>query len=50
MMTIINFLVCCAALALFFYIGSFVLTFVISLIAMIIAAIVAVIKAIFGID
>lgn len=50
MMTIINFLVGCAALALFFYIGSFVITFVLSVVAMIIAAIIAVFKAIFGID
>lgn len=50
MMTIINFLVGCAALALFFYIGSFVLSFIIMVFASIIALIIAGVKAIFGID
>lgn len=50
MMTIINFLLGCVFLVLFFYIGSFVLTFIIGVIAFIVAGAIALFKAIFGID
>ena len=50
MMTIINFLVGCAALALFIYIGIFVISFIIVLFEFIIALIIAGVRVFFRID
>ena len=45
--SIVSFLLGCAFLVLFFYIGSFVLTFIIGFFALIVAGIVSLCKAIY---